>query len=155
VQHVDPVTVITATLAPIFLVSGASIFLNFLQARLFRVMDRIRAHGKTIRHLTGDDAGDQRAYLESWRDFLLKRARIIRNAIAFGVMTLVMTCLAAILLIAPILLQVQVPAFSAVLVFTIGLLAFLASLALGLRDTMISVRSVAWEMAADERTEEA
>jgi hypothetical protein len=41
----DAIEVIQATLAPSFLISGTSIFLNFTQTRLFRVVDRIRAVG--------------------------------------------------------------------------------------------------------------
>lgn len=73
----DPVTLIQATLAPIFLVNGAAIFLNFTQARLFRVIDRLRALGKEL----AGAPEDERQVLLRERARGVRRALILRNAI--------------------------------------------------------------------------
>jgi sterol desaturase/sphingolipid hydroxylase (fatty acid hydroxylase superfamily) len=122
------VEVIQATLAPAFMISGTSVFLNFAQNRLFRVMDRTRSQQAS------DEAGG--------RDRLLKRARLLRNAIAFGVLTVGLTIVSAILVMASELFGLDRLAASAPYTFALALLAFFTALLLVFYDTTLSVRSV-------------
>lgn len=140
----DPVPVIEATLAPMFLVSGASIFLNFLQARLFRVSDRMRAlidHVSTM-HPNDPRRAPERAHILA----LAKRQRLIRNALVLGVVAVALTALTAMLLIAPFVLGVAIPAAAAVVCFSLALFAFGLALVIGLTDAVTSVRMVELEV---------
>lgn len=121
----DPVEVIQATLAPIFLVSGAAIFLNFTQARLFRVVDRLRA---TI-------SVDQRA-----RN--LRRAILLRNAILMGVLVIGFTVATTLLLLIPTAFEGQDPGRWPILTFAAALVCFAVALALVAVDAVLSVAAV-------------
>ncbi len=129
------VEAIQATLAPAFLISGASIFLNFSQARLFRVMDRVRAsaHAAHPEHAA--------------RGRLLRRARILRNGIAFGVLTIAFAVAAAILLMASELFLGEAVSRAAPYCFAFGLLSLFLALGFVFSDTVISVASVEREKA--------
>ncbi|MEA3204107.1 MAG: hypothetical protein QOI63_1787 [Thermoplasmata archaeon] len=122
------VEVIQATLAPAFMISGTSVFLNFAQNRLFRVMDRTRSAAAS------DEAGG--------RERLLRRAHILRNAIALGVLTVGLTIASAILVMASELFALDRLAAAAPYTFALALLSFFAALLFVFRDTLLSVRSV-------------
>lgn len=127
----EPASVIEATLAPAFLISGASVFLNFAQARLFRVVDRVR---ETARE--GDEAG---------RGRYLRRAMLLRNAIAVGVLAVAFTVMTAVLLMAGGLLGFGDAAALAPFTFGTAMLLLFVALVLVLWDTFLSVRNVALE----------
>ncbi|HUR64510.1 MAG TPA: DUF2721 domain-containing protein [Candidatus Thermoplasmatota archaeon] len=122
------VEVIQATLAPAFMISGTSVFLNFAQNRLFRVMDRTRSAAAS------DEAGG--------RERLLRRAHILRNAIALGVLTVGLTIASAILVMASELFAADRLAGAAPYTFALALLSFFAALLFVFADTVLSVRSV-------------
>jgi hypothetical protein len=126
---IPPATeVIQATLAPAFLISGTSVFLNFAQNRLFRVMDRAR---------------DAEASAEAGgRGKLLQRARMLRNAIAMGVLTVAFTVTSAILVMGGQMFQSPDLIDSAPWTFALALLSFFAALLFVFADTVASVRSV-------------
>lgn len=121
------VEVIQATLAPAFMISGTSVFLNFAQNRLFRVVDRLRSKE--------EDAALPRARL-------VKRARMLRNGIALGVLTVGLTIASAILVMAGELYGdgdlVEVAPYT----FAAALVSLFAALLYVFADTMMSVASV-------------
>jgi hypothetical protein len=124
------VEVIEATLAPAFLISGTSVFLNFAQNRLFRAMDRVRA------------ARDPAHPDHEGRARLLKRARLLRNAIALGVLAVGFTVTAAILVMGGELFAAEEIIGAAPYLFAMALIAFFAAMLCVLADTVISVASV-------------
>ena len=130
----DPVVVIQATLAPIFLVNGAAIFLNFTQARLFRVIDRLRAIEKDLKGGT-----EERAVLERERLRNIRRAVILRNAILFGVLVIGLTVLTTLLLLAAGVRAAAEPGQGPIYAFAGALVSFAVALALVAADSMMSV----------------
>jgi predicted small integral membrane protein len=126
----EPTAVIQATLAPAFLISGTSVFLNFTQNRLFRVVDHARAMARE-----GDEPARQR---------YLRRARLLRNAIALGVLTVAFTVGTAILVMASDLVLPRL-AGAAPFAFALAMLALFLALCFVLWDTVLSVRFVAAE----------
>ncbi|HUR60939.1 MAG TPA: DUF2721 domain-containing protein [Candidatus Thermoplasmatota archaeon] len=124
------VEVIQATLAPAFMISGTSVFLNFAQNRLFRVMDRTRSKDPAMQ----EEAGG--------RTRLRRRAHILRNAIAFGVLTVGLTIASAILVMASELFGLAKLANMAPYTFALALLSFFGALLFVFYDTLLSVRSV-------------
>ena len=122
------VEVIQATLAPAFMISGVSVFLNFAQNRLFRITDRLRdtAPGQT----------------EPFRQRLLRRARMLRNAMVLGVFTVGLTIMSAILVMGSELFAAEEVAGLAPYTFALALLSFFVALLYVLSDTVISVASM-------------
>ena len=132
----DPVTLIQATLAPIFLVNGAAIFLNFTQARLFRVIDRLRALEKEIKE-TQDDA--TRTGLGRDRLRTIRRAVILRNAILFGVLVIGLTVLTTLLLLSAGVRALTEPSAAPIFAFAAALISFAVALLLVSVDAILSV----------------
>lgn len=124
------VEVIEATLAPAFLISGTSVFLNFAQNRLFRAMDRVRA------------AREPGHPEHAQRPLLLRRARLLRNAIALGVFTVGLTVTAAILVMAGELFAGADVIAAAPYSFALALLTLFVALCCVFADTVISVASI-------------
>lgn len=124
------VEVIQATLAPAFMISGTSVFLNFAQNRLFRAMDRVRA------------ARDPAHPDHEQRPRLLRRARLLRNGIALGVLTVGFTVATAILVMAGELFGRDRFIGAAPYSFAVALVTFFAALLCVFADTVISVASV-------------
>ena len=124
------VEVIQATLAPAFMISGTSVFLNFAQNRLFRAMDRVRA------------ARDPAHPDHLGRALLMRRARILRNGLALGVLTVGFTVATAILVMAGELFGHNRFIVAAPYCFAVALLSFFVALCCVFADTVISVASV-------------
>lgn len=148
----DTVLIIQATLAPIFLVSGAAIFLNFTQARLFRVVDRLRALGAELRA-----AGEgRRPDLLRQRSFHLRRLLILRNAILFGVLVIALTVVTTLLILFTDLGSFD-PGTWPIVAFAGGLVSFAVALILVTADAFLSVanaRSVSEEFGEGVRPDE-
>lgn len=126
----EPLAVIEQTLAPTFLVTGAAVYLNFVQARLFRVVDHIR-------RIAAGTAVDPSA-----KPVLLRRARILRNAILLGVLGLVLTVLTAGAILTSLLLGAVAGGQVAIWLFAGAMLALVASSAFAFFDTLLSVATV-------------
>ncbi|HET6404992.1 MAG TPA: DUF2721 domain-containing protein [Candidatus Thermoplasmatota archaeon] len=131
----DPVVVIQATLAPIFLVNGAAIFLNFTQARLFRVIDRLRALDKEMK----EAPEEERPALARERVRSIRRAVILRNAILFGVLVIACTVVTTLLLLWSGTHETAEPGPAPIYAFAGALAAFGAALALVTTDAFLSV----------------
>ena len=130
----DPVALIQATLAPIFLVNGAAIFLNFTQARLFRVVDRLRALGKELDLAVGAARGPLQRDVRRHA----RRAVILRNAILMGVLVIACTVLTTLLILLPAEFGFA-GAGLPVVALTAALLCFMAALTLVTVDAFMSV----------------
>ena len=124
------VEVIQATLAPAFMISGTSVFLNFAQNRLFRVMDRARA-------TLGPDHSES-----SSRPRPIRRAHLLRNGIALGVLTVGFTVASAILVMASELFGAGRLAELAPYTFAIALVSLFVALLFVFADTLASVKLV-------------
>jgi hypothetical protein len=131
----DVIPIIQATLAPIFLVSGGAIFLNFTQARLFRVIDRLRHLGKELETARPAVEPDLR-----WqRDRHLRRAVILRNAILFGVLVIALTVVTALLLLFSDVSTGFDPGRWPLYTFAAAMIAFAVALCLVVVDAFLSV----------------
>lgn len=133
----DAGPIIQDTLAPIFLVSAAAIFLNFTQTRLFRVVDRLRAIGGELRGEPGARAKEDLYWQRGWH---LTRAILLRNAILFGVLVIAFTVATALLLLIPRTLGDDAGAWP-VVCFALALVSFAVALTLVSADAFMSVAS--------------
>lgn len=110
------------------------IFLNFTQARLFRVIDRLRAIGRDLANAADGERDD----LLWARRKQLRRATILRNAILFGTLVIAFTVLTALLLLVSDLAP-SIDARWPIVTFALGLVAFAVALALVVWDAFLSV----------------
>jgi hypothetical protein len=132
----ETVELIQATLAPIFLVSGAAIFLNFTQARLFRVIDRLRS---VTKELSKETDARERDNLAWQRTRQLRRAVILRNAILFGVLVIASTVITTLLILLPAEIGGSDAGRWPIYTFTAALLSFAVALTLVVVDAFLSV----------------
>lgn len=133
----EALAVIQATLAPAFLMTGGGIFLNFIQARLFRVNDHLR-------RLAGEPESPKQQRLLA---LAIERGRILRNAIAAGVTGLSLVALTMVALLAGVVWPAGVPPAAVVVPFGAGLVCIAAGLVIGARDTFLSFRSMTAEFS--------
>lgn len=132
------ITLIQATLAPIFLVNGAAIFLNFTQARLFRVIDRLRVIAKEAAQ---EPPADRRQELARERGRHVRRALVLRNAILLGVLVIAFTVLTTLLILVSGLDPALASGRAAILALLAALASFLGALGLVTLDAFLSVAS--------------
>lgn len=125
----EPVEVISTTLAPAFVLTGAAVFLNFVQARLFRVTDRAR------RVVSGEGP-------KAHRETLLRRGRVLRNALLLGVLSIMLTLTTTLFLLGRVLLGAHGLDTAAVFAFAGAMVALAASALLALFDAVTSVATV-------------
>lgn len=126
---------IQGTLAPAFLMTGGGIFLNFIQARLFRVNDHLR-------RLAAEPETPRSKRLVG---LALERGRILRNAISAGVTGLGLVAMSMVVLLASALAPGAFPTFAVVVPFGAGLVCIAAALVIGARDAFLSFRSISIE----------
>lgn len=127
---VPPTTLelVQATLAPLFLVTGVGIYVGFLQTRLFRAIDRIRAMSAP-----SEDVG-----------FLRWRIRLLRNGIALAALSMALTVLAAAFILANEFVAGPETPLNVPALVSLGgaLLAFAGSILAGLLDTVRNLGDV-------------
>lgn len=127
----EAIAVIQATLAPAFLMTGGGIFLNFTQARLFRVNDHLRK-------LALEGRAEQGALVT----LALRRGRVLRNSIVFGVTGLGLVALTMLTLLMDVLIPWSFPAIGVVIPFGAGVASLTTGLFLGAYDTFLSFRVI-------------
>lgn len=132
--------IIQTTLAPMFLITGAGIYLNFVQARLFRAVDRVQNlhDGET----TGDPAREI--------PYHLGRIKLLRLAVVGGSLAMAFTALSGVFIILSFYLDRSMDPF-VLTSFALALAALAGSLVYGLRDTYRSMRTIDQDMATWDR----
>lgn len=134
----DAQTVIQTTLAPVFLISGGTLFLTFAQSRLFRVLDRLRELGTRLRE---ENDPLFRRELLGQRRRALRRAVILRNGVLFSVLVVALTVLSALLLLVPSVWPERDLDTWILLAFGGALASFFVALILLTWDSFLSVAS--------------
>jgi len=124
------VPVLQLSIGPVILISGAGLVLLSMTNRYGRVIDRSRSLAESLRQVSGDEA----SRFHSQILILIRRARLLRMAIAFTSTSLL---LAAVLIIA--LFLVALLKLSAVLLIIVLFSACMISLILGLIVFLIDV----------------
>ena len=135
------VPVLQLSIGPVILISGAGLVLLSMTNRMGRVIDRARSLAESFRNATDSDSPRIKRQL----DILVRRSRLLRSAIAF---TTICLLLAALLVIALFLFELMsIEAAKLVIVLFIlclgslivGLVYFLADINLGLSALKIEI----------------
>lgn len=129
--------IVRVALAPVFLLSGISAFVNVLASRLARIVDRSRQIEPLLLSSRGGEhdrwAGDLKV--------LDRRMSLINWATGLSVASAVLTCLVVVLLFAANLIQTRLGTEIAWL-FMASMLTIGAGFAVFLIETMVAARAV-------------
>lgn len=137
----DLIKVLQGSIAPVVLISGVALLILSLTNRLGRATDRIRALCHEIKKNTTDDVADTEKQIE----FLFIRCQILRMSISMSIITIV--CVAVIILTLFSIHIFHVDLIGMVeFMFSLGLLTFIVSAFLFLRDIYMSLHSLKIEI---------
>lgn len=134
----DIAHVIQLAIAPVFLLTAVGTLLSVLSGRLGRSVDRRRVLVAAMPELAGGPAEKARGELA----FVQQRIRIIYAAIALAVGCALLICLLIAIAFIDALITYNLSRLIAVL-FVLGMLALIGSLALFLREIYLGVNTVA------------
>ncbi len=134
----DIAHVIQLAIAPVFLLTAVGTLLNVLSGRLGRAVDRRRILASAM---PGSDAAISEQARGELR-FVQQRIRIIYAAIALAVVCALLICLLIAVAFVDALVTVNLSRVIALL-FVMGMLALIGSLALFLREIYLAVNTIA------------
>ncbi len=135
------VPVLQVAIGPAILISGVGLLLLTMTNRFGRIIDRSRILAAAIH---GDDA-EARARAESQVQILWRRARLVRQAIVFGCLSVLLAAALVIVLFAAALAHLEI-AWIIVTLFTACLLTLIASLVLFLQEIDISLEALKFDV---------
>ena len=133
------VQALSASLAPVFLISGVGLLLNGMTARYGRVIDRTRMLLREGKQLYARDTSHD--HLEDELRSLFKRAKLLRTTIILASSSIFFIVLTVFLLFAKFAFEVQV-AFGPQFCFLASLIVLLVAMSLFIEDFAISLRVI-------------
>lgn len=139
----DIIPTLQVAIGPVILISGIGLLLLSMTNRFGRVIDRTRQLARELRSA----APDYRDSLVPQLRILLKRAGIIRGAIALATISLLLAALLIIVLFVSAFLRAEGPLLITGL-FIACMLSLIASLALILADINLSLKALKLEVRA-------
>ncbi len=139
----DLIPILQSAVGPVILVSGVGLLLLSMTNRYGRVIDRARLLSRELRATPTDPQGSIAAQLR----ILVRRARIIRAAIALGSLSVLLAALLIIGLFASAILQLSAALLIA-WVFVACLLALIGSLLFFLADINVSLKALTLEVGS-------
>ena len=142
------VPVLQLAIGPVIIISGAGLVLLSITNRYGRVIDRSRILAELRRNLSGNDAIKPEKQLQ----ILMRRARLLRLAIAFVVLSLLLASLLIITLFMIALFHVESVAFI-IIFFTLCMTFFIIGLVLFFIDVNISLSALDLEIKYDRMPE--
>jgi len=135
------ISILQAAISPMILVSGVSLLILSMTNRFGRVADRSRQLVDELRNAPEQD----RRRLEPQLEILAERARLLRAAISFATLSVLMAAILVIALFFTAFLHVEVVFFSASL-FIACLVLLIISLLAFLRDINQSLAALKLEL---------
>ncbi len=135
--------VLQLALGPVILISGIGLLLLSMTNRLARLIDRSRLLSEARRKATAAD----RERVEAQIEVLTTRARVLRRAIVYAVVSLLFAAVLVITLFLAAVLRWEA-VIVVVVLFACCMLALIASLVAFLRDVNHSLTAVKLELGA-------
>lgn len=131
------VPVLQLSIGPVILISGAGLILLSMTNRYGRIIDRSRILAESIRQASGSEIERFQSQLE----ILMRRARLLRMAIAFTSTSLLLAALLIIALFLLALIDIKA-ALLIIMLFTTCMLSLIAGLFLFLADVNVSLSAL-------------
>ena len=135
------VPILQVAIGPAILISGVGLLLLTMTNRFGRIIDRSRILADARR--SGDD--EQRALAESQISILWRRARLVRMAIVFGCVSVLLAAALVIVLFVAALARLEI-AWVVVGIFTACLLTLIASLVVFLQEIDSSLEALHFDL---------
>lgn len=139
------ISILQGSVGPVILISGAGLLILSMTNRFGRVLDRSR---QMIEMLRGAPESERR-HLQRQLDILVRRARLLRLAISFAVLSVLLVSILVITLFLTAFLHVEVVLLSAIL-FIVCLASLIVSLLVFLQDINLSLAALKLELAEKE-----
>jgi hypothetical protein len=141
----DIARVIQLSVAPVFLLTAIGTILSVLSGRLARIVDRVRALIDRASKLPRAERG----WIEGEVETLLRRRQLVNLAITSGTTAALLVCFLIASAFVGYLIGVDFSIFLAVL-FIAAMGAFVSALVLFLREILIAVASLKFELPRGE-----
>ena len=132
---------IQLAITPVILISGVGMLMLTLTNRMARIVDRTRTLAGMVRLASGDE----RRHLETQLDIMWRRAQLIRMAVTFAGLGMLVACVLVIVLFAAALFELDLTGVPKVL-FTASILLLIAALGAFLRDIYVSLQALKLEV---------
>ena len=133
--------IIQLSITPVILISGMGALMLTLTGRMGRIVDRTRILAGQLHAATGAD----RAHLDGQLDIMWRRAQLIRRAVTFNGLSMLVACLLIIALFASALLRREMPVVLMAL-FGTSIALLIAALVAFLRDIGVSLHALRLEV---------
>ena len=133
--------IIQLSITPVILISGMGALMLTLTGRMGRIVDRTRILAGQLHAGTGAN----RAHLEGQLDIMWRRAQLIRRAVTFNGLSMLVACLLIIALFASALLQREMPVLLMGL-FGTSILLLIAALVAFMHDIGVSLHALKLEV---------
>jgi hypothetical protein len=146
---VQLIRILSASIAPVIVISGVGLLLLSMTNRYSKVIDRAR---DLVKDLDSAEAHDdkRRTLVIEQIDIIYRRARLLRAAIVGSSACIVFVALTVLSLFAGQILRLELDYIS-VPFFGLGLLALLASLSFFIRDVSMSLTALELEIGRHRR----
>lgn len=133
--------VIELAITPVILLSGVGALMLTLTNRMGRVVDRTRSLARDLR----EASPDERAHVEGQIAILWRRAKLVRVAVTFAGMSMLLSCL----LVAAIFIDASIGrnfGLELVVIFLASVMCLIAALVAFLRDIFMSLWALRLEV---------
>ena len=138
-------SILQAAVSPVILISGAGLLILSMTNRFARVVDRSRQLGAALR----DAPQRERSSLGSQLEVLIRRARLLRSAISFATLSVLMAAILVIALFVTASLHVDAVLLSAIL-FIACMVSLILSLLAFLQDINLSLAALKLELESKD-----
>jgi ABC-type bacteriocin/lantibiotic exporter with double-glycine peptidase domain len=129
--------VIQLAITPVILISGVGALMLTLTNRMGRIVDRTRALAEKVRGALGEE----RSHFESQLEILWRRAKLVRRAVMFAGVSMLLSCLLVMVIFFDALVRRDFGA-ELVVVFVASVLCLIAALVAFLRDIVVSLHAL-------------
>lgn len=137
--------IIQLAITPVILISGMGALMLTLTNRMGRIVDRTRSLAGQVMAAAGHESPDEHEHLERQLGILWRRAVLIRRAVTFNGLSMLVACLLIVAIFAAAMLDWQLNVLLMTL-FAASILLLIASLAMFLRDIFVSLHALRLEV---------
>ena len=143
--------IIQLSITPVILISGEGALMLTLTNRMGRIVDRTRSLAGQVRALAAGKGGeDERKHLESQLEIMWRRALLIRRAVTFAGLSMLVACGLVLLTFATAVLEEDL-SLAMMVFFMTSILLLIAALAAFLRDIYVSLHALQLEVGRARR----
>jgi len=134
-------SIIQLAVTPVILISGIGAFMITLTNRMARIVDRTRILAGQVQQAEGE----ARQHLETQLSILWRRSKLIRRAVTFAGLTMLIACCLVIVIFVNAVLE-QDLILLMMLFFIMSILLLISSLVVFLRDIYLSLHALSLDI---------